>query len=176
MKMLAAVLILFSFVSTSAFADLFIEPWVGYEGGSYKLGAAGGAIQGSNIGVRLGAKELGFSVGPEYSFAFLTEKPTSGQDLSQDSQDLGLFVGFNLPVMFRFYGSYFLTTTAKVEATTGTYTGTGYRLGVGFTSLPFVVLNVEYISRDYSRISGSKISGGDLTNSSICFNVSLPLP
>ncbi len=176
------------FFSIVASADIFIEPWVGYEGGTFKFDGAStamsssttpptsGTITGSNFGGRLGFKFLGFMVGGEYSYAGLSEKPSSGSSLSQKSTDGGVFVGFNFPMLLRVYATYFVSSSATVDTYVGDFSGSGYRAGVGFTGLPFVVINVEAIGRDYNKYSGNAISGGDLKNTSVCVNISLPLP
>jgi hypothetical protein len=178
MKQLVAIL-LFIVIGSAARADIFIEPWLGYEMGTYKYpaGSLSGDISGTNYGARLGYKMLGLSFGAEYSGVSLTEKPTSGSNLSVSGSDLGLFVGFNFPVLLRVYATYILSSTGKVDTyTSGNFTGSGSRIGVGFTGLPFVVINLEAISRDYNKYAGNSISGGDLKYTSFGLNVSLPLP
>ncbi len=176
MKFLISIVFALIF-SSAARADFVIEPWLGYELGTFDYpGNIKGDSTGANFGARLGFKTLGFAVGGEYSYSGLTDKPSSGSSVSQKATDLGVFASFNFPILLRVYATYFVSSKATVGSYTGTFEGNGYRVGVGFTGLPFVVLNVEVISRDYNKSNGTSITGGDFKNNTVGLNVSLPLP
>lgn len=167
-------------LSASAHAGFMIEPYLGYEMGNWKyLGNSSGTTDsGVQYGARLGYGILGFSFGGEYDGTSLTYDQTGQSNVSGSGSDYGIYASFKFPVILRIYGEYMIASS--LSATQGgsseTFKGSGTRFGVGFTGLPFIEINLEFISRDYSKLNGTSITGGDFTNGTYALNVSLPLP
>jgi len=189
MKIKQTLVALFALVSLSANAGFLVEPYLGYKVGS---GDQGGVtpidytLNGPSLGGRLGYQFLGLMGGVDYSFgsidleaavtvAGVETKSTS----SQDQKDLGVFLGYDFPILLRAWATYYLSSKLT-QSNDDENSGGGYGLGVGFTGLPFVSLNVEYRALSYDEFFNSSTGqtstrANKIENKEILFSVSLPL-
>ena len=184
-KILLLVSTLFA-LSSTAQADLLLEPYLGYTIGSGDRGNFDYDYKTPQIGGRVGYQMLGLMLGVDYSmglgsFDVDAEHKVTGAETSSKNKknQLGVFVGYNLPVLLRVWGTYYVNTSLETEGTPSSdYSGSGYALGAGFTGLPFVSLNLEYRNFSYDEVEiGSTKSTLDpeLEFSEIFLSVSLPL-
>ena len=184
-RLLIASLFLFA---SSAQAGFLLEPYAGLSFGSGENSATIKTEYDYNapmLGARAGYQYLGLMFGLDYSMGM--DQKTAGSTVTADvsQSTLGLFVGYNLPVMLRAWAAYYLNTSLEVEAGTSVgdeFNGKGYGLGVGFTGLPFVSLNLEYRMmtfdeyKDKSAGSTATLSGAsEIDFNQILLSVSLPL-
>jgi len=137
-----------------AHADLHLEPFLGYLMGKDAESPKHDA-KGIDLGARIGYRTLGFSVGGEYSMSDFTIEYS--QDTSFEPHKLGAFVAYEFPILFRVYGTYIFSSegdfgSAKLKD------GSGYRIGAGFTGLPFVAINLELMHLEHKKISGSGVT------------------
>ncbi|MEQ1663788.1 MAG: hypothetical protein ABL927_00260 [Bdellovibrionales bacterium] len=158
----------------AAHASFMIEPYVGLEKGTYSSGGADIDFSGTDIGARLGYSVLGFTFGADYMMASMTEKP-SGGDVKAKNTDMGVFAGYQFPIMLQAYLTYFLSSELDADNQSDNLKGSGTRIGVGYTGLPFVVINFEMIKRTYTKLGSVDLSN-DAKYDSYAINVSLPLP
>ena len=164
MKKLVLALMLISF--TSAQAGLLVEPYIGY--GSIATttdvpNADDDREGGSFVGGRLGYSFLLFSAGLDYN---------TGKADEYSRTESSAFVGFDLPILFRFYAKHIFASELKNDDFDFDFKE-GYALGVGFTGLPFVVLNVEAGKQVYeAKYEGDNY---DIDAASLLLTVSLPL-
>ena len=166
MKLLIAVIIAFSIVSfhnNKAEAGFMIEPYLGYEIGKMTLEGTinntpippvEGDFNGFNLGARLGFTMLTFSAGVDYML-------TTGDDDNNTESSinhLGVFVGFDFPVLLRLYAVYMFSVTNSYKDSNGSdvdYEGSGYKVGLGFTGLPLVSINLDMIVREFDEETGT---------------------
>ncbi len=189
------------FALPSAYAGFHLEPWVGYA--ITGLGDTNGdgveddkdeSAKGPAFGARVGWAAGAFQVGAEFFMAKQTLSfDTAGSTEIDANQDgYGVFIGLDFPVVpIRVYGTYFISSKIEFDPSIGTaglFTvdelseGAGWKLGIGFTGLPFVILNLEYQSIHYEKIKGtllgstfeSEITDGD-DYSTVLFSISIPL-
>lgn len=169
-KVLLALLLTLTWTSTSS-AALLLEPFVGYSMMDTDQATTptpiAGEASGLGFGARLGLQFMGLMGGFQYDSAMATElEAVQGATTSKDDikrTHMGIFVGYNLPVMVRLWGTYFFkselegdqATTADAGVdyidSTETLNGAGYGLGVGFTGLPFLSVNLEYRTFEYDE-------------------------
>lgn len=178
---LAAAVVGIGFQSMNrAEASLLIEPHIGYNlMGSGTSNSVGYKYSGAQYGMRLGGQYLGLMAGFDYTASKYTWKQTTGGDDDFDRSEMGVFVGYNLPILLRVWGAYYFSNSAKDtnaggRTTSGKYEGNTKELGVGFTALPFLSLNAVYRNITIDT-KPATITGGDITNSEIVVGVSLPL-
>ena len=179
MKRIFAILAVLILGSQSAQAGIMIEPYLGYVVGG-EIDDGGGATAdpaGTLFGARLGFRTLGFMAGVDYQTGTIEAQDwtDNAEDSDSDVTDLGVFVGYEFPILFRVYFSYFFDSKSEPEGSTGELEGSGTRLGVGYTGLPFVAINLELLSHSYDEFDGSALSS-DFTADSYVLSVSLPLP
>lgn len=188
------ILIAFLFLlSTSAYAGLLIEPYLGFSIGSGEDGENPKTEYSQNTplyGARLGYQVLGFMAGLDYSKGMESEfenKVTGGTTTKPDAtqQTFGIFVGYNLPIMLRAWVSYNFASKISIESGADVgdeFKGGGYALGVGFTGLPFVSLNLEYRMNTFDEyktastgVTSALNGAGEVDYNQILLSVSLPV-
>lgn len=171
---LQGLLLVAVFFTTSANAGLLIDPYVGIGSTVSTADTATKSEEtaSSNVmGARLGYSFLLLSAGIDYSIM----NGTDALDESMKVTSTSAFVGVDLPILFRFWGEYFFNSEIDGDTfdTNEASFKDGYSLGVGFTGLPFVSLNIELENLNYDL----DVSGNDVDYSvvSTIFSVSLPL-
>lgn len=178
LTLLLSLILGYSFQSQAA---LLIEPVLGYSFGSANVDVVTSGVSDSNkettsgigYGGRLGYQNLGFQLGLDY----LSSK------MSVDSNDFNTgewagFVGFEFPILIRVYAGYIFSGSADYETTSKDSKlsgGTGPKLGIGFTMLPFLDLNIEYRSVKYEEEKDIAVNTDlNFDYSAIMVGVSLP--
>lgn len=153
-------------------ASLRVEPFLGYHMGNDK-NTPENDVKGSEMGARVGFSTLGFALGGELSKGMYEVDSNPSQDL--EPTNMGVFASFEFPILVRVYGTYIFNS--KSDYSSYEIEGNGTRLGVGFTGLPFIAINVEYINMKYDDCSGSALCAafGEYKTSMYGINVSLPL-
>lgn len=164
-KILVAMMIMIA--GFQANAGIMIEPYIGYNlAGEFNNDDTSGV----NIGGRLGySLPMLVSLGIDYNMGEYTHD-VSGTDVDVDHSKFGLFVAVDLPILLRAWATYYLN--AKAEQGANEYEGSGFGLGVGFTMLPFVSLNLEYRSVNYDDFNGAT---ADIDGTEILLSASIPL-
>lgn len=173
------------FVSKSE-AALLIEPVVGYNVTS-SFEAPSNAIltskisskgSGTSFGGRLGYQNLGIQLGVDYLHSSLkTDDDNLDENITMN--EWGAFAGFEFPILLRVYAGYIFSATGESETSTGTKVelteGSGMKVGVGFTGLPFIDINVEYRKGTFGELTlGSTDTGAETEYSAIMLGLSLP--
>lgn len=163
------ILILAFLIIKPASAGLLIEPVVGYNYGNFDTDSSGvdkEKMSGTSYGGRLGYQNLGFQLGLDYLNSNMNIDDNDYSKLS--SSEWAGFVGFEFPILLRVYAGYIFSANGNTKYDAGLGAGkqkikleggSGTKLGVGFTMLPFLDINVEYrrVSWDDYKFAGSKI-------------------
>ncbi len=169
-----ALILAFILAAPVAQADILLEPYIGYYTGKNDDGSSETKFKGVGLGGRVGYQSMGFMVGGEY----MTGKWSDDDDPSNDITPsvLGVFVGYNFPVLLRVWGTYGLSVKSKVDDGTNSFDlkGDAIKLGVGCTVLPLVSINLEYMSSSFDEMDGQSLST-DVTQKTYGLSVSLPL-
>lgn len=166
--------------TTQANAALLIEPVVGYSYGKFnsELSALGtsdkddSTLKGLSYGGRLGYQNLGFQLGLDYLASTLD---VEGDDFK--TSEFGGFVGFEFPILVRVYAGYVFSGTGTLGADTGDIDlegGSGPKIGVGFTLLPFLDINLEYRRITYDTYDLPASTSFDADYSATMLSFSLP--
>jgi hypothetical protein len=197
MKMFLAVLALVFTLNSRAEAGILVEPYLGYQMlmTDIKLGASAGPLDGQSV--KLDASGLGYGLragitlpmifaAVDYSMASLSssvKEVPAGFTISGGTSartSLGLTAGLSLPLV-RPYVGYIFDDQSKDD--TDTLSGSGFKLGVGFTVFPMIKLNAEYQMVTYTKSkdsSGTETTFGgsgtisSVTSSGFFVNVSVP--
>lgn len=172
MKKIGLLVAALGFVSTAS-ADILLEPYLGYYMGKYKASSSTD-MSGLGYGARVGYQQLGFMVGLDYMTGKWTDKAKPSNDVTPSS--FGVFVGYNFPILLRVYGAYGFSNSLKFEQGGSTAKNEGtprIKLGVGYTALPLVAINLEYITGTYDEVNGRSRTT-DLTETTYGVNVSVP--
>ncbi|MDO9181378.1 MAG: hypothetical protein Q7U04_03175 [Bacteriovorax sp.] len=174
------VLAIAALTSITATASILIEPHLGYNiSGSGTTSGVDYKYSNPELGLRLGGQFLGFMAGVDYTSSSYTWTQSPGGDDKFDRGEFGLFVGYNLPILLRFWGAYYFSNTATDQSSSGKtasgakFEGTTKELGVGFTALPFLSLNIMYRNVVLDT-KPSNVTGADISNNEYVIGVSLP--
>lgn len=152
--------LIFALASSTAFAGIHLEPYVGYESGSLNMtdttnNDVGGKTTMMDFGLRLAYMtrvNLWFGVDAMMGTGGTFKESNAGSgipDATSTRTDIGATIGYEFPIKLRLYGTYNLSTSL-VTTDDGTsaetkYTGgTSYKVGLGYRILPFIALNAEY--------------------------------
>lgn len=173
MKKYVYLLALLSLIQINAQASLLVDPYLGLNvSGSTKVGTLENSYDNVpvSIGARVGFAQLGFSAGLDYQNTSSIKIENSAN--KYDATELGIFAGFDFPILVRAYVGYIFS--ADFKATGSNFDeGSGYKLGVGFTGLPFVSINLEYKALSYDKLNNATIATAD--HNAVLLAVSLPL-
>lgn len=180
MKRLSPFLFLM-FFSSNAWADLYIEPYLGYHQTSSSFNPGGlignlsGKTSGLGYGVRLGGTYYQFQFGLDYVMAPGSWSSDSnnavGRSGSVRADHMGLFAGWRSITNFRIFLSYYFFSqvdyefdggsfffidqgtgpTNRANSRSSSFLGSGYRLGVGYIFATYVSANLEYFMLDYEN-------------------------
>lgn len=183
MKKILILVCLFSIYS-NAKASVFIEPFAGtILNGEIKDNLSTCTINctddvsGSQYGLRFGLDYFGFLLGLDYRMGTYSLKEAD-IDIKQTGST-GLLVGYELPILIRFWYVHGLASSLEASAGSAdiTYsTKSSQVIGIGYTGLPLISINFEMISENLDQIdnslSGKSDSDIDLTSSVL--SVSFP--
>ncbi|MEO0335266.1 MAG: outer membrane beta-barrel protein [Pseudomonadota bacterium] len=181
-KLIAALAIVFGF-SHSAFAGIHIEPFLGYSvSGNYEsdFGSTtdGDYVSdGPQIGARVGYGMLGFFGALEYEMSSMTAD--GDDDSSIDQTLLGVSVGYEFPILIRGYATYIFSADGKSDDDFDSeFKGTGVKLGVGYTGLPFVAINFEMTQLNFNDYESNSNAADDAFESfdATYYTISVSLP
>lgn len=163
-----------------------IEPYLGYalmsHGGKLdnygtKLDVPTKKDKGSLFGARIGWGQGNFGVALDYMKAGMDGK--SGEDKTTgDITALGItamasllfvrgWIGYMPSVKYDYDGGENLFK--------GSEKGSGFKVGVGFTPIPWVSINVEYVSYTFDKADYRDFQGTSRTTSGPMFGVSIPI-
>lgn len=181
-----ALVLAFGLIANVAHASLLVEPHLGFNiSGSGDNGKTGSAKEeydysGAQYGLRVGYQNLGFMAGMDFTRSsydqdYTTSGVTTVGEIGRN--EWGIFAGYNLPILLRAWAAYYFSNTAKDSKLNNEMSGSTTELGVGFTGLPFLSLNLMYrmVSYDdYTNSAGAE-SSIDVTNHEFVLGVSIPL-
>lgn len=148
--------------SFSAKASLLIEPHLGFNiHGNADYGTETTKYNGAQYGARLGFQQLGLMAGLDFTHSAFTYKTTSPgvAEVSQDQKrdQIGIFAGYNFPILLRAWVGYYFSD--KTTASDNTFSkGSGTELGLGFTGLPFLSINLQYRMSTYDESQAGAIN------------------
>lgn len=175
------ILVLAFLIIPQSQAGVLLEPVLGYSLHKHEIDSDGESEEkgnGVSMGGRIGYQNLGFQLGIDYL------RSSIGMDDNDFKEDLtttewAAFAGFEFPILARVYAGYIFSAQAESEVTGGNKfklsDGTGMKLGVGFTGLPFIDINVEYRKGTYSEVKlGSLKDSVDTDFSAFMIGISLP--
>ena len=177
-KMIFGLLVLgFAFSSQAAF---LIEPYVGFNletdvESTSSLGDSDGDFSGNAFGARIGYQVLGFMGGLDAKFGNHEVDLGSGADGEFETREYGLFVGYDFPILIRAWAELIIAGSGELDDNGGKFEKvSGTKLGVGYTGLPFVSINLEIGKLKFDDID---TSGSDLEYEvdTTMLSVSLPL-
>jgi hypothetical protein len=175
------ILVLAFFMVKPAQAGLLIEPVLGYSFGKIQTDTQGSTEEkgnGLSYGGRLGYQKLGFQLGLDYLNSTYGMKD---EDFTKDlsASEWALFAGFEFPVLARVYAGYIFSANGETAYDNNKITlsdGTGVKLGVGFTLLPFLDINVEYRKGTYSKFKQAGVGSMNVDTDFNAFMLGVSLP
>ena len=196
-KLVMLSVFLFSF---SVKAGFLLDPYLGYSVGENNqtlsnVGVLNGDYKYSNNGIRYGSRVgieyLGIMGGIDYGMGTTKRKLETAPPFVTAAEheykikQIGAFIGYNLPFLLRAWGTYYFSYDWEVDGGAGEkLSGSAFALGVGFTGLPLVSINLEYKSFtfDESRDESTGVitkyptsQRSEIEGSEVMLSVSIPL-
>lgn len=125
---------------------------------------------GTLYGLRLG---YGLPLGLGFGLDYQTGSAKDGDDTEFTPTDIGAYVSYALPVMLKFWFVYDFQSSTKFDDYNAT--GSGMKLGVGYTGFPFVSINLEYQTNTYDDADEDLITKYDISSTTILGGISFPI-
>lgn len=175
-KLILAFALVMGFTSASQ-AGWMVEPYLGWERGDAKNDLEG-TLSGTAIGARV-AYTLPVLVwlGLDGMYTLTGEVDPDGGS-KEDAKRTALYavVGVDFPILVRGWFGYGLMNEWKASfSPESTFKGDSMKIGVGFTGLPFVSVNFEYIKDKLDEVKSGGMTGDiDVENTAYMISVSLP--
>lgn len=168
-KLIVGLTLLLTFMYyNNAQAGIYIDPQLGIHLSDGEVGTIDD-VGGSGFGTKLGWKTLGFSFGLDYQAMSLS---SDDQNLDIDTTEMGVFVGYDLPIMLRFWAAYVFSLEGDRSTGTDYDSGSGTKIGIGYTGLPLFSLNLEMKQFNFDEdANGSDI---DIDYTATVFSISFP--
>lgn len=172
MKMRLVLVLALTMVANAAQAGFMIDPYIGLGQSKSTLDVANDQEETSGssvVGSRLGYSFILFSGGIDYQIM----KTEDSNEEDATLNNLSAFVGVDLPILFRFWAEYFLSSNLDSDTNGVDFAfKDGYGLGIGFTGLPFVSLNLEIEALNFdAEVGGTDF---DYSVASTILSVSMP--
>ena len=174
------------FFSVQSHASILLEPHLGYNvsGGQSNYNGTKYDYTGAQLGARLGMQHLGVMGGFDFTHSNYTVNQTvlaSQVKTTVDTKenDYGVFLGYNAPILVRGWVGYYFST--KATDGSNNYTkGKTTELGLGFTPLPLLSLNIMYRMTSYDTLytasnNASSTLSPNYEPKEIVLGVSLPV-
>ena len=162
-------------------AGFLVEPFFGYalsgsSSGSIDVGAGDqdqdATLSGTSYGARLGyGLPLGLGFGIEYAMGATSSK-VDDETTSFTDTNMGAFVSHDFPILLRAWLTYYTTMASKSDD--GTSTGNGMKIGIGYTGLPFVSVNVEYVTSAFTESDQDLVESLDIKGAMTFLSISAP--
>lgn len=173
--------LLFLSLLANAHAGLLVEPVLGWTFGQ-KLDISGvddySGGQGLSYGGRLGYQRGPFQIGADVLKSSV-EMDSNDFKENVDITEMGAFIGFELPILLRAYAGYIASIEGDTNINrvkTEFNKGSGFKLGVGWTLLPFLDINLEYRNGMFDEYKqGGMTVKEDTYYKAYMLGVSLPL-
>lgn len=167
-------------LSLQGFAGVLVEPYMGYGITGFEATDTGSssavefAVDGQSVGGRLGITMFGFFAALDYEMGsrdFELDSGTSSQTLvEKDVKNQGIAIGWDVPILpIRFWGKYIFSSEWEEGPTL--WEGKASAIGVGFTMLPIIDINIEV--KKYTLDSGTG-SLGEVTGQEVFIGLSAP--
>lgn len=183
----AFTVILFSFSAHSAYRasatpsfseeSLFVvEPYLGYERGYLtQKGVPEITTSGVGYGARLGARYWDIGFGLDYYMGSQSASQ-SGETSDFKPTEFGLFMNYRFWENFKVYGTYLFSAKTKVQSSQNPseFSGSGYKLGLGWNAFTFLDINLEMFNRSYTKYGSTSLSNS-LLSSTIGLSLSFPI-
>jgi hypothetical protein len=175
-KLLMAFALITGFASVSQ-AGLLLEPYLGYEMGTFK--DPNGKMDGSQLGLRVAwTAPIMFWAGLDYTMGLSGKfkgDDASNPDSNATRSTIYAVAGVDFPILLRAWVGYGFSNSMKLgsEYADSKFEGTSTKLGVSFTGLPFICLNLELVMDDYSKFAGYDLDT-HAKNNAYVLSVSLP--
>ncbi|MEQ1875856.1 MAG: hypothetical protein ABL958_04360 [Bdellovibrionia bacterium] len=172
-KLILSGLLTLGFFPLVANAGTLIEPGIAYRTGTFDGGTgATGKVSGVGLTARLAMSFPMIFAGLDLGYNFGTITPDSGPSGDATAVTVGPVVGVSLPALpLRFWAAYLLwdyttSKTTSAPAYDRVISGTGIKIGGGYTIIPLLSVNLDYVMHTYTKYDDKLLnSSGDLTSS-----------
>lgn len=163
-------------VASAANAGFHLEPFLGTSlSGGWEQGNSSGDYSTTNFGTRLGYQSpMGFQVGGEIQLG--TGSVESGTASNNTGlADFGAYFGYQSAMGFRGYFTYMFTSALVIDSglIDPAYTGSGFKIGGGYSVLPWLAFNLEYHMMTYDEVDVGTLTE-DLKTDAVMLVVSFP--
>lgn len=178
------ILVLLIAFSSVSMASTMIEPFIGTTiSGDFENNDCSSNceddVSGTFYGVRAAYKNLGFFGGVDVRLG--TYKLDDADFEIDEEGRIALLIGYELPVMFKFWLTYALSNNLTAESSTDGSeleysTSSDITLGVGYSPIPMLSLNLEYtmLNLDENEDSDGSTNDLDADINTILLSASVP--
>lgn len=181
MKVVFLILLLcFSGPSAQASLGLHLGSHLGFGGMGNESGTRTNRTMGTfDLQAMPGYRVFGFMPGILLEYRMmsqLTNRIEAGSDYSGNGSNVGLGILFE-PALFKFLASYDFRSRHGFSSPETTFSGSGYRLMVGYKILPLLAFDLQFVQTKYNTVEENEtetsIDEDPITHWNLGFGVSL---
>lgn len=150
------------FTSTTALANYWVEPVVGYTHGKLEFGSETYDTNGIYYGIRGGTFYKGLKLGGSIMTGSteIKAQTTSDAGVSQ----LGLYAGMDVIPKFNVFAEYFFSSSMSFDNSNAKWkSNIGYKTGFLYSGFPLFTMGLNYKMVEYNDTDDSTFSGTPLT-------------
>ncbi len=168
------------FAATPAKATILLEPYLGYQIGTYTSGSNSPSIDltGVPVGVRLAYEFPVIFVGVDYDTLVSGTAKQNNTSVDLSGSNFMVEVGAQLPLV-RAYVGYAIShdLTFKNSPASAKYEGgADFKLGIGTTIVPMLAINLEYLNSTYDKVNGNSFPAGVASDKSNIYRLTVSVP
>jgi hypothetical protein len=163
-------------MATPARADILLEPYLKYDvTGSDNINGTNSTLTGPGFGARVGYQALLFFFALDYGITNGTVT-TNGSSNSFTQNQAFVEVGVHVPLLRAWAGYGFLDSSTTNTNPNITISGSALKIGLGFTGLPLVSINLEYTMDTYTqeKYNSTTTSLSSSNGNTVALGVSIP--
>lgn len=153
-------ILLITAITSQAHAGFHFEPYLGKSvSGDWSSSPGEGDVSMTEFGLKMGYQApVGFQIGGDFQMGKGAHDNilAGGVDADSGHAAFGIYLGYQSDMGLRGYAHYFFASALAFDDANDTaYAGNGFKLGVGYSLLAWLAINLEYQIMNYDEFKNN---------------------